>query len=184
MNPKALIEKYYPKNTVTYPILFAHSKAVAQKAVAIAKNFQKKNSAIKLNLKLIEESAMLHDIGMKFIHAPEIGCNGKLPYVCHGYKGAELLRKENLPSHALICERHVGMGLSKQEIIAKQLPLPAKDMIPTTWEEKIVLFADKFFSKSKEHLTKEKSLEQIRESTKRWGEDKVKLFDEWCRIFL
>ncbi len=184
MNPKALIEKYYPKDSLAYPLLIAHGKAVADKAIAIAKHFQKNNPAIKLNLKLIEESAMLHDIGVQFVHAPDIGCHGMPPYVCHGYLGAELLRKEGLPEHALICERHVGMGLSKQDIIAQKFSLPHEDMIPETWEQKIVCFADKFFSKNTEYLTKEKPLKEIRESTKKWGQEKVKLFDEWCKIFL
>ncbi len=184
MNPKALIEKYYAKDSITYLALIAHGKAVAQKAIAVAKHVQKNNPELKLNLKLIEEAAMLHDIGVQFVHAPDIGCHGTLPYICHAYLGAELLRKEGLPEHALICENHIGVGLSKKDIIREQWPLPHKNMIPKTWEHKIVSFADKFYSKNKECLTKEKSLEKIRESVKRWGEDKVKVFDEWCKIFL
>ena len=183
MNPNVLINKYYSHNSLAYPILLAHGKAVAEKAIAIAKQFQKKNN-IQLDLALIEEAALLHDIGIIFVNAPTLGCYGKYPYVCHGYFGAELLRKEGFPKHALICERHVGMGLSKEEIIAQHLPLPHYDMIPETWEEKIVSFADKFFSKNAQFLITEKPLEQIREGNRKWGEDKVKLFDEWCKIFL
>ncbi|MFA6888704.1 MAG: HDIG domain-containing metalloprotein [Candidatus Woesearchaeota archaeon] len=184
MDSKALIDKYYSQNSLAYSMLIIHGKVVSQKALSIAKRFQEKNSSIKLNFKLIEEAALLHDIGVQFVHDPVLGCQGKLPYICHGYLGAELLRKEGLPFHALICERHVGVGLSKADIIAQQLPLPHRDMIPLSWEEKIVCFSDKFFSKNKEYLTKEKSLEKIRVSVQKWGEDKVKIFDEWCRLFL
>ena len=183
MDPESLIDKYYSQNSLAYPVLLSHGKAVAQKALVIAKRFQEKNN-LQLDLPLIEEAALLHDIGVQFVHAPDIGCNGIHPYICHGYLGAELLRKEGFPKHALICERHVGMGLSKEEIIAQQLPLPHHDMIPQTWEEKIVSFADKFFSKNKQFLTTEKPLERIREGNRKWGEDKVILFDEWCKLFL
>ncbi len=183
MEALKLLEKYYSQNPLAYPVLLAHGKAVAQKALAIAKQFQEKNN-IQLNLVIIEEAALLHDIGIMFIEAPDIGCHGDSPYVCHGYLGAELLRKEKLPVHALICERHVGMGLSTEEIITQQLPLPHHDMIPHSWEEKIVSFADKFFSKNKQFLTIEKPLEKIREGNRKWGEHKVRLFDEWYKLFL
>lgn len=44
-------------------------------------------------------------------------------------------------------------------------------------------YADKFFSKAPEFLLKEKSIKRIREYISRFGEDKIKRFDEWVKIF-
>ena len=59
---------------------------------------------------------MLHDIGIFLTHAPQIGCHGDKPYICHGYLGRELLEKEGFPRHAIVCETHVGVGLTIADI--------------------------------------------------------------------
>ena len=88
---------------------------------------------------------MLHDIGIGQCDAPGIHCHGTHLYIEHGYLGAELLRAEGLPRHALVCERHTGMGLSREMIEERGWPLPCRDMRPVTLEEKLVCYADKFF---------------------------------------
>ena len=103
--------------------------------------------------------------------------------VCHGYLGRELLDREGLPRHALVCERHVGMGITLEEIETNNLPLPQREMIPVSLEEKIVCFADKFYSKSEHDLLHEKHLETVREMIRAYGEDKLKSFDEWSQLF-
>ncbi|HBU06179.1 MAG TPA: hypothetical protein DEA95_06315 [Nitrospiraceae bacterium] len=55
-------------------------------------------------------------------------------------------------------------------------------MIPTTIEEKIICFADKFFSKDNEPL-KEKPISKAREFIARFGDGKLKQFDEWVKLF-
>ena len=82
-------------------------------------------------------------------------------YICHGYLGGQILQKEGLPKHALICERHVGVGITRQDILQHQLDLPARDMIPQTIEEIVICFADLFYSKDALKLEKEKSITKI-----------------------
>ncbi|MDR0733515.1 MAG: HD domain-containing protein [Dysgonamonadaceae bacterium] len=177
MIPTDIIHKHYPENNDLRKILITHSMAVAEKAVSIADNHPEMN----LNKNFIYEAAMLHDIGVFMTDAPDIYCFGKFPYICHGYLGADLLRQENLPFHALVCERHTGTGLSKQRIIANNLPLPHRDMLPVSLEEQIVCFADKFFSKTKPD--REKPVEKVRKSLTKHGADAVGKFDEWLRMF-
>ena len=55
-------------------------------------------------------------------------------------------------------------------------------MRPQSLEEKIICFADKFYSKSQ--LGKEKSVKRIRQSLKAHGWHQVEIFDEWCELFL
>lgn len=58
---------------------------------------------------------------------------------------------------APMAENHTGTGITRQDIQAQALPLPAQDFIPRTIEEQILAFADKFYSKGRD-LTREKSL--------------------------
>ena len=105
-----------------------------------------------------------------------------MPYICHGYLGAELMRQEGYPKHALVCERHTGTGLSLDIIDARQLPVPRRDMRPVSMEEQLICFADKFFSKTK--LDKEKKIDKVRTSLSKYGEETLKQFDAWCKLFL
>ena len=91
---------------------------------------------------------MLHDIGIFMTNAPQLGCYGDKPYICHGYLGRELLEKEGFPKHAIVCETHIGVGLTIADIEKNNFPLPRRDMTPKTLEEQIVCFADNFFRKT------------------------------------
>jgi uncharacterized protein len=171
MNPLELIEKYYDKDSRSYYFLVEHGKMVAKKALEIAKRVPE----MQLDLNFLEEAAMLHDIGIFLTNAPEIGCSGNKPYITHVVVGADILRKENLPKHALICEKH--SRFTKEEIIKNNLPLPRRDFIPQTVEEEIICLADKFYSKDEGKVTKEKSIDEIRAGLSRHGQDAVAYFD-------
>ena len=94
-----------------------------------------------------------------------------------------MLDKEKLSRHALVCERHTGVGLTMADIKRQKLPLPARDMIPVSIEEKIVCFADKFFSKNPSQLAREKTVSEVKKSLSRFGEASVDKFTEWCHQF-
>ena len=179
MDPIKIIQKFYKVDSKSYKYLTEHGRAVAKKALEVAK----KVPHLDPDLKFIEEAAMLHDIGIFLVDAPLIGCFGDKPYICHGYLGRKILEKEGFPKHALVCEKHVGVGLSIQDIERQNLPLPKRDMMPVSIEEEIICFADKFFSKSAEDLSKEKSVDEVRKEQLRFGEDKVKKIDEWLEKF-
>ena len=91
---------------------------------------------------------MLHDIGIFYCNAPNIHCHGTHTYIEHGYLGAELLRNEGFPKHALVAERHTGTGITIEQIIREDLPIPERDYCPQSIEEKIVCYADKFYLKA------------------------------------
>lgn len=178
MDVTAIIDKFYSDNEAGKQILVAHSKLVTDKALAIAKAHPELN----IDIAFVDEAAMLHDIGVFLCNAPSIGCFGIEPYIKHGILGAELLRREGFEQHARVCERHTGTGLSKDSILAQELPLPAQDFLPETIEEKLICFADKFFSKSRP--TEEKSLEHAQRSVAKFGNDSLERFNEWCALFL
>ncbi|MDR0836137.1 MAG: HDIG domain-containing protein [Tannerella sp.] len=177
MNPLELIHKYYPIDSEACRILITHSQDVADKALHIARA----HPEMHLDMTFIEEAAMLHDIGIFLCHAPEIGCHGEADYICHGYLGAELMRKEGFPRHALVCERHTGTGLSIEMIERQNLPVPHRDMQPQSPEEQLICYTDKFFSKTK--VNREKPVDKIRQSLAQYGEECVLRFDEWNNLF-
>ncbi|MFQ5621621.1 MAG: HD domain-containing protein [Candidatus Nanoarchaeia archaeon] len=179
MDPKAIILKYYKPDSKAYRVLIGHSISVTKKALEVAKRVPELNP----DLKFIEEAAMLHDIGMRKTNAPIIDCHGEFPYFCHGYLGREILEKEGLPKHALVCERHTGTGIPLKDIKSHNHPLPHRDLIPITIEEQIICFADKFFSKKPKHQGKTNNIEQIKASLAKHGNDRVQKFEDWCKLF-
>ena len=178
MDPVALLTTYYPPGSPAREPLLRHSARVAAKAVAIARRLDEP-----VDLGFVEEAAWLHDIGILHTAAPEIGCHGVLPYLCHGIKGRELLEAEGLPRHALVCERHIGVGLTAAEIDAQGLPLPRRDMLPCTIEETIVTYADLFFSKSPQEADRERLPGRVRQTLARYGAEKTAIFDAWRARF-
>ena len=178
MSPITIIDKYYPEDNERKHILLEHSRQVAEKALWIAD----RHPELGLDKDFLYEAGMLHDIGIFLTNAPGIFCFGDQPYICHGYLGADLIRQEGYPRHALVCERHTGAGLSLEEIIRQELPVPHREMVPVSLEEQVVCFADKFFSKTR--LDKEKKVEKARKSLERYGEAGLQRFDHWCEQFL
>lgn len=172
-----LIDKYYAVLPDAKKVLLQHSGQVARLATEIAHRLSPSTT---VDVDFVAESAWLHDIGMLRTAVPQFGCSGDAPYICHGILGAKILRSEGLPRHALICERHIGVGLTVDDIRQQQLPLPLRDMSPQTLEERIVTYADLFYSKSQPGR---KSLEKVRQSVARHGEHRLRIFEQWHAEF-
>lgn len=179
MNPVELLEKYYDANSKTFQILIDHGRQVAEKARAAAQRV----AELKPDLAFIDAAAMLHDIGIFLTATPQFGCFGKHPYICHGILGSDILKKEGHPQLALVCERHIGVGISKADIRQQNLPLPSREMIPVTIEEQIICYADKFFSKNGNGRPTEKSVTEIIDSLIPYGSEKVQRFESWVNRF-
>jgi uncharacterized protein len=178
MAPIEIIKKYYQEGTGLYDILIDHSFSVADKALSIAQMHPELN----LDKAFIYEASMLHDIGIFKTNSEDILCYGEFPYICHGFLGSDLLKEEGFPQHALVCERHTGAGISLENIIRNNLPIPKRNMLPESQEEQLICFADKFYSKTRPQ--KEKPIDKIRKNLVKHGEDSIKRFDDWCKLFL
>lgn len=177
MQPLEIIDKYCKEEKLKH-ILLTHSRSVADKALDIVR----RHPELEVDAQFIEEAALLHDIGIVSVNAPRIECYGTEAYIRHGVLGAEMLRVEGLELHARVCERHTGTGLTMEQIVQQELPLPHQDLQPQSIEEQIICFADKFFSKTR--LDEEKSVEQARRSLEKFGEEGLAKFDAWCARFL
>lgn len=174
-----IIHRYIPPDSSVYRVYIPHVTLVTAKALKIAERL-----GVSLEQqRFIEEAAMLHDIGIIRVKGYNLSSDGDLPYICHAPIGREILEREGLPKHALVAERHIGVGISKQEIIAQQFPLPHRDMLPESIEEKIICWADLFFGKKPEKLWIESSLAEVKKKVARYGERQEQVFREWVALF-
>ena len=150
---------------------------VGSKALAVAEA-----AGLDIDRDFVYSAAMLHDIGIFRCDAAGIHCHGTEPYIRHGVIGAELMRREGLEAYARVCERHTGSGLTAKEIAEAGMPLPPVDLLPETLEEKLICYADKFFSKSGDPR-EEKPLERVRRSMAKFGHDSLARFDALHGLF-
>ena len=132
----ALLKKYAPSEEA-FKKVYNHSKKVQEISLRFAEGK-------KVDKEFIKAAALLHDIG-------RLECPPGKGSITHGIAGASILRKEGLPEKfALVCERHLGAGISKEDIKEQKLPLPLKDYLPLSAEEKIIAHSDNLVFGDKE----------------------------------
>ena len=168
-----IIDKYYPAETPLRDIYIHHCRSVADKALGIAARRQ-----LPVDPAEVEAAAMLHDIGIFLTDAAGIHCHGTHPYLGHGYLGADLLRAEGAPEIlARVAERHTGTGLTDADLQRLGGILPAdRSYMPQTLLERLVCYADKFFSKNGD--MKEKPMERVLASLAKFGPQAVERFND------
>lgn len=176
MDPLDIVHAHYAPEAKLTRMLIRHSEQVRDKALSIAARVPHLNP----DVAFIGQAAMLHDIGIFQTRSAKIGCTGPHPYIRHGVIGREILESHGLPKHALVCERHVGVGLTEADILSQGLPLPIRDMVPQSTEETIICYADEFFSKT---TSEEHSLERVVAAIGRYGEAQIERFMTWHAIF-
>ena len=177
MDPLEIIYDHFRCGSLQADILIQHSEQVRDKALAVAGRV----AEMQPDMEFIDQAAMLHDIGICRIAAPRIQCHGLRPYICHGVIGRQILEQYGLDHHGLVCERHVGAGISSEEIRRHSLPLPLREMLPITIEEIIICYADGFFSKTALGTTH--SLAQVQADHARHGKEQLSRFMQWHALF-
>lgn len=158
-----LINKYYPEGSPLRDIYLRHCSSVADLALTLARR-----NKLPIPDEQIRAAAMLHDIGIFLTDAPAIHCHGSEPYIKHGPLGAELLRREHAPEWAArVAERHTGSGIPP--------------FLPETDLEKLICYADKFFSKS--GAMTRKPFNKVEQSMARFGNDSLERFRDLASRF-
>lgn len=176
---RRIIDKYYDDGELR-ELLITHSRRVAEKALAVADAC---GLGSDIDRRFVFDAAMLHDIGIVECDAPGIHCHGNLPYIRHGLAGSAILAREGVgEDYRRVCERHTGSGLTAREIEERRLPLPARDFLPETTAEKLICYADKFYSKSGDPSV-EKSRDRVLASMARHGDGALARFLELERLF-
>jgi uncharacterized protein len=126
-----------------------HSQLVEAVALGFAQAINEKHTGL-IDEDLVTAGALLHDLGRCRTHDIE-----------HVEWSVQLAQEKDLdPSVVEIIRRHVGGGLTPYD--AEQLGLPAWNMMPNTWEEKVVNHADSLVG-AKGRRTLKKTLRHIRQ---------------------
>lgn len=160
---------YYKRGSRAREILERHSRSVAELALRLNCNH--------IDDELVRQAAMLHDIGVFLTDAPAIDCHGSEPYIRHGILGADLLRRHGVVEQlARVAERHTGVGISTDEIMSKNLPLPLdRVLMPQSRLERLICYADKFYSKSAD--MNRKSIDRVIASMTRISPESLSRFE-------
>jgi uncharacterized protein len=172
-----LLGRYFRDDALA--LVVAHGRAVAGLAGKVCTRI----GLAEADAVFVEQASLLHDIGVCRVNAPGIGMQGEHDYIMHGILGREILDGEGYPLHALVCERHIGVGLTIRDIVSQGLPLPLRDMTPQSLAEQIICFADLFYSKKPGKLTVQKTPERVRSKLSHFGESKLQIFDAWMERF-
>lgn len=149
----SLYLKYAPDAKAAQSV-FAHTSIVFR----IAKDLALKNK-LDIDWQILETGCLIHDIGV--FECEEYQAKNPKPYIQHFLLGSLIVRAEGFNDQiAKMVERHIGIGLTAEEIVKQNLPLPPFDFLPETVEEKLLCYADKFHSKDKGFCTYEYRLQQ------------------------
>ena len=165
---RALHERHAPTADL-FDVVFTHCEIVARIADRIVEA-----SGLDVDRDLVRAGCLLHDLGVYRLYDAS-GRRRDESYLLHGLLGHELLRGEGFPEELCrFCSCHTGVGLTRHDIVAQRLPLPVADYVAVTTEEKVVMYADKFHSKTSppRFVTPDGYAVHVR----RFGEDKVEAF--------
>jgi uncharacterized protein len=130
---------------------------------------------------LVRAGCLLHDIGVYRLY-DAAGELDHANYIRHGVLGHELLLAEGFPE--AICRFascHTGMGLTRDDVLRQGLPLPPADYLAETGEEALVMYADKFHSKTTPPALLTACAYAA--SVRRFGADKVARFESMRAAF-
>lgn len=172
---RALHEKYAPTQEAL-DLVHTHCEIVwriAEQLIA--------RSSLQVDADLVRAGCLLHDIGVYALYDGD-GHIAPGDYIRHGVLGHDILSKENYPERLCrFCSCHTGVGITKHDVLAQGLPLPPCDYLAETVEERLVMYADKFHSKTSppKFLTAPAYAQHIR----RFGADKVEAFNALRKEF-
>jgi uncharacterized protein len=172
---RALHEKHAP-TPEALDLVYTHCVIVC----GIAEQLHARSGA-GLDIDLVRAGSLLHDIGVYRLYdgAGELDYAN---YIRHGLLGQQLLLEEGLPEE--ICRfaaHHTGVGITREDVLLQGLPLPPADYVAETGEETLVMYADKFHTKTTPPALLTASTYAA--SVRRFGEDKVAAFESMRAMF-
>jgi len=93
------------------------------------------------SLDIVRAGCLLHDVGVYRLY-DGVGRLDHANYIRHGVLGDELLAAEGFSE--VICRfasHHTGVGLSRDDVLRQELPLPPCDYLAETPEEALVMYS-------------------------------------------
>jgi uncharacterized protein len=138
----ALHKKYAPSDAA-FNLVFTHCQVVWELAE------QRINAGtLPIDAQFVKVGCLLYDIGA-YHFCSKSGVLDLKDYIKHGIIGYDILKQEGFAEQLCrVASHHTGVGLSAQEIQSKGLPLPVEDYFAESIEERLIMYADKFHTKS------------------------------------
>ena len=172
----AIHKKYAPCDAL-YTLVLTHSLIVRDLALQLMDS-----KDLQIDRRLVETAALLHDIGVYPLYDSSGMLREGTHYITHGIQGEKILKELGYSEQIWrFASHHTGVGLTKQNIIDQKIPLPLKDYCAETDEELLVMYADKFHSKTAPPYFN--SFEWYRNDVSKFGGDKATKFDEMASKF-
>jgi uncharacterized protein len=172
---RALHEKYAP-TPEAFEVVHTHCEIVCRIAEQIADR-----NGLGVDMDLVRAGCLLHDIGVYRLYDAE-GRLDHARYVRHGLLGHRLLTAEGLPEVVCrFCSCHTGVGLTRDDVRRQRLPLPVADYLAVSGEEVLVMYADKFHSKTEPPTFV--TAATYTKAVSRYGQDKAALFEKMRATF-
>lgn len=169
------LHQKYAKSASDLALVYQHCVVVE----AIAMQLLDARPIEGIDRDLVHVGCMLHDIG-----AYEVLENGTFVQgVRHGVLGEKILINEGFPPNIWrIASHHTGVGLTRQDVIDQNLPVPPADYTAATAEERLVMYADKFHTKGipDPYFC---TFDYYRNSLRQFGLDKQTQFDNLAQEF-
>jgi uncharacterized protein len=174
-----IIHRYIAPGSQTYPLYLIHCTLVAKLALEIGERL----GLVMDSLRFIEEAAMLHDIGIVQTNMPVIFCSGPFSYLYHLTEGRRILEAEQLPHHAQVAQTHAGLSLAAERLSNAGIGGDLSTFMPQSIEEKIINFADLFYSKDTATLWRKRTVGEVHGNIKQFAPQNIALFAEWTEKF-
>jgi uncharacterized protein len=172
------LHRKYAKTEADLKLVLTHCQVVEELAMLLLDT----KPIPGINRQLVHVGCLLHDIG-----AYEVLENGMFVQgVRHGTIGEQILKDEGFPEALYRCaSHHTGVGLTKQDVIDQKLPIPVGDYTAKTDEERLIMYVDKFHSKSNPPHEPPYfcTFDWFRKSVQKFGADKAAKLDALADLF-
>lgn len=167
----------YAQNDELYEKVYGHCAIVWE----IAKQLIDQNK-LDVDEDLVRVGCLLHDIGVYEHFDEHSQYRNDIKYLEHGIRGERILKNEGYPEFLQqFAANHTGVGFTKADVIAQNLPMPPKDYMPLNQEQKLVTYADKFHSKT--FPSTFNSFEWYKAYVSKFGDKKVEAFQAFADEF-
>lgn len=170
----ATLHRKYAPTDEAYELVFTHCQIVEKIAMGLLSAKPQPG----IDTGLVRAGCLLHDIGVYSLYTD--GQIDKTRYITHGVEGERILQSEHFDDRLCrMASHHTGVGVSKVDIEDGSLPLPSRDFHAESLEEKLVMYADKFHSKTPRFNT----VESYARFVAGYGPEKAETFMEFVEIF-
>ncbi|OON72908.1 HD domain-containing protein [Streptomyces tsukubensis] len=142
------LHRNYAPSADVFDRVHTHCEIVADIAQQLIASGSLTSGPHAVDAELVRAGCLLHDIGVYRLFDEDGRLDGR-NYVRHGVLGYGILTEEGFPEALRrFCSCHTGVGITREDVVRQGLPLPPADYLAVSEEERLVMYADKFHSKT------------------------------------